>query len=134
MNERLPSFKISGTVAQVAASLYMVKATTMFRNNFGWPAFLDDEIWDYYTEQDDLVCPTCDGFGIKAEFPGPDVPSDLPDQIPVDVSDTLRRHRAPQVHVTYPERRGKCRCNIYWRNPVETLLYRFHNELMENLG
>lgn len=128
----MATIRVSGSIESVKGQLQRIAALVRGRKNDGWSAFLDDEVWEYFTEQDERVCPVCEGFGSQFEFTGTDVPTLFPDQTSVNTGDTMHRHRAPNVHEAtnlYPDLRGVCRCNIFWKDGFMTLVNRLAMEM-----
>ena len=128
----MATIRVSGSLESVKLQLRRIAALIRARKNDGWTAFLDDEVWDYFTEQDERVCPICEGFGMGFEFSGPDITTLFPDQTSVNQSDTMHRHRSPNVHEStnlYPDLRGVCRCNMFWRDGFMTLVNRLAREM-----
>lgn len=124
--------RVSGPLESVRNQLQRIAAIVRSRKNDGWDAFLDDEVWEYFTEQDERVCPVCEGFGSQFEFVGSDIPALFPEQQSENLSDTMHRHRAPNVHEAvnlYPDLRGECRCNMFWRDGFMTLVMRLAREM-----
>ena len=129
----MPTILVSGPLSSVKFQLRRIAALVRGRKNDGWSAFRDDEEWEYYTEQDDRVCPVCEAFGRDSPFSGSEVEWFFPDQYAADKSDAMRRHRYPNVHESanlYPDLRGVCRCNIFWRDPFMTLVNRLAEEMV----
>jgi len=123
-----------GIIKSIELELLNIAALVRFRKEYGWSPFHDDEVWEYYTEQDDRVCPDCEGFGSQFEIIGSDILNLFPEQQSLNLADSLHRHRWPDVHDAsnlYPDRRGKCRCNMFWREPVRTLAERLHDEITQ---
>jgi len=119
----------------VRGQLKRIAAIVRARKTDGWAAFLEDEVWEYYTEQNDLVCPVCEGFGQKYEFTGPEVRDEFTEQKPINYGDGMKRDRAPNTHLDHVTEsgdplRGKCRCNIFWREPFMTLVNRLAEEMV----
>ena len=129
----MATIRVSGPLESVKQQLMRIAALVRARKNDGWAAFLDDEVWDYFTETDDNVCDICLGLGSKIDgFAGWQVPLDMPDQKPLNYSDPLRRHRYPNIHESqnrYPGLRGDCRCEMFWREPFMTLVNRLALEM-----
>jgi len=127
----LATIRVSGSLEAVREQLRRIAAHIRGRKDDGWTAFRDDETWEYYTEEDN-VCYICEGFGREFEIAGWRILDEMPDQMPTNYSDTLYRHRYPNIHESqnlYPGLRGVCRCNMFWRDPVETLTQRLGREL-----
>ena len=130
----LATIRVSGSLESVKGQLQRIAAIVRFRKSEGWAAFLEDEVWEYFTEQDDRVCPVCEGFGMQFELSGLDVTSLFPDQVSANRSDTMHRHRYPNVHESanlYPGLRGQCRCSMFWRDGFMTLVDRLAREMEE---
>ena len=130
----MATIRVSGAIDDVKQQLRRLSSLIKFRKQNGWTAFLDDEVWEYFTEQDDRVCPFCEGLGSRFEIGGWEVPLDIPDQKPLNDADPLRRHRYPNIHASqnlYPGLRGDCRCNMFWREPLLTLVNRLGREMEE---
>ena len=129
----MATIRVSGSLESVKGQLMRIAAIVRARKNDGWDAFLDDEVWDYFTETDDNVCDICLGLGSKSGgFKGEDVLLVMPDQRPINYSDPLYRHRYPNIHesqVLYPGLRGDCRCEMFWREPFMTLVNRLAREM-----
>ena len=130
----MATIRVSGSLESVKQQLMRIAAIVRGRKNDGWTSFLDDEVWEYFTEQDDLVCPVCEGFGQKYEFTGPEIKDEFTEQMPTNYSDTMYRHRAPNVHIDHVTEdgsplRGKCRCNMFWRDGFMTLVNRLGREM-----
>ena len=128
----MATIRVSGPLESVKQQLRRLSSLVKFRKENGWAAFLDDEVWEYFTEQDERVCPICEGFGGQFEFTGSDIPILFPDQTSASAADTMHRHRAPNVHEAtnlYPDLRGVCRCNMFWRDGFMTLVNRLAMEM-----
>ena len=113
--------------------LRRIAALVRGRKEDGWTAFREDEVWEYFTEMDERVCPVCEAFGRDSPYSGPDVEWFFPDQYSADMSDALGRHRYSNVHASvnlYPDLRGNCRCNMFWRDPFMTLVNRLALEMV----
>lgn len=124
--------RIRGTILDVQRALTRISGLVRFRKDYGWSPFQDDEIWDYFTENDERVCPTCEGFA--GEIIGDRIPDLFPDQRTANVADTMHRSRRPHVHESvnlYPDLRGECRCHMIWRDGFWTLVFRLGREIVK---
>ena len=129
----LPEILVFGNILEVRKEIKTLLAITTHRKYNGWPAYQEDEEWSYHAFPDDRVCPVCKEYHYITTFSGPDISHNFPDNFPLDPSDTMKRQRAAEVHVTNPDLRGDCRCIIRWQDPVNTLAERLHREMEDAL-
>ena len=122
----MPEITISGALDEVFQSLTNIKALTSFRKGNGWPLFQPDEEYFYENRKDEHVCPRCEDYGVHGTFIGSDVPREFPDNRRLGSEAEGRLH--PEVHITYPEFRGHCRCRVTFQNISETLVNRLDTE------
>jgi hypothetical protein len=120
---------VSGHISNIREKLLLISATVKLRKYNGWFPFQEDELWTYHAIQDVRLCPVCQEYDAISEFTGPDFPVNWPDNRVVDSSDTLKRQRWAETHITNPWLRGQCRCVIRWENPVQALTERLNREL-----
>lgn len=123
----MPSLIISGTLEELLSKLQSVKTVTSTRKVVGWPLFQLDETWEYRTSPFSNVCPKCTEFGSQNPFSGPVVDSAFPDKR--RLGDESMGFFHPEVHITWPQFRGQCRCRMEFRNIGETLVNRLDGEL-----
>ena len=126
----MATIRVSGSIESVKGQLMRIAALVRGRKNDGWAAFLEDEVWDYFTEQDERVCPVCEGFA--GEIKGDMIPDLFPDQRTANIADSMHRSRRPHVHESanlYPDLMGDCRCHMIWRDGFMTLVNRLAREM-----
>jgi hypothetical protein len=123
----LPELTISGTLEELLLTLESIKTTTSNRKVSGWSLFQPDEEWEYRTSPFSNVCPKCTEFGSQNPFFGPTVGAAFPDKRRLGDESTGFFH--PEVHITYPQFRGQCRCRVEFLNIGETLVNRLDMEL-----
>jgi len=92
----------------------------------GWLMFQFDETWDYVTMKDDLVCRWCREF--EHEWIGSDIPITFTAKYRLGQK-TVHPNTHDSQDLTFIP--GKCRCNLIWRDYLETLTKRLFNEIDE---
>jgi len=121
---------ISGALAEIKQKILSVSAVVQYRKYYGWIPFQSDETWWYVTHPEKSFegpCPVCLGFEAQEEFAGDVIPSTFPDREQVDPLHLIH----PHVHMSRPELRGDCRCDLLWFNAVEVLAERLRREMAE---
>jgi len=127
----LPDIIINGPIHALLGGLGAIKGINSIRKSSGWPLFQPDEEWEYRTNPFSNVCPKCIEFGSQNPFSGSVVGSAFPDKRRLGDESSGFFH--PEVHITYPQFRGQCRCRVEFLNIGETLVNRLHNEMLELL-
>ena len=101
---------------------------TSERNGAGWDLWQPDEEWQYIPIFDERVCPICEGF--EGVWNGTQIPFNLPDtDNNHPFQDLANNERYPNVHDTYLELKGKCRCVIRFNDYLRTLADRLMAEI-----
>jgi len=117
---------VSGSLEIIRNQLLAISAVVKYRKYYGWLPFQFDETWLYESEQDDRVCPVCQGFEAQQYYAGNAIPHNFPTEEQIDPLHYVH----PRVHEAHPELRGECRCSLTWLNPMVTIVERLRNEMM----
>ena len=120
---------VSGTFEEIKQKILAISAVVEYRQIFGWRPFQSDETWWYLTHPEKSfmgVCPVCLGFEAQEQFTGDWIPDAFPDREQVDPLHLIR----PRVHMSRPDLKGECRCELLWYNPVEVLAERLREEMV----
>ena len=121
---------VSGTIVDIKNKLLAISAIVKHRKYSGWPPFQSDETWWYVTHPEKSFegpCYVCLGFESQEEFRGDVIPSTFRDREQIDPLHLIR----PRVHMSRPDLRGDCRCDLIWFNAVEVLAERLRREIEE---
>ena len=118
---------VSGPIDIIRNKLLAISATVKNRKYNGWPPYQPDELWLYESEQDDRVCPVCQGFEAQQHYVGDAIPHNFPTREQIDPLHYVH----PRVHEAHPELRGECRCSLTWLNPRIVLVERLTREIEE---
>lgn len=118
---------VSGTFTDIRNKLLAISAIVKHRKYSGWPPFQSDEEWLYESEQDDRVCPICQGFEAQQYYAGDAIPHEFPTREQIEPLHYVH----PRVHQYHEELRGDCRCSLTWIEPIETLRTRLEDEIKE---
>lgn len=118
---------VSGPLDILKIKLLAISTTVKNRKYNGWPPFQSDELWLYESEQDDRVCPICQGFENDQYFSGDAIPHNFPTEEQINPLSYVH----PRVHEAHPELRGQCRCSLTWLNAREVLVERLTREIEE---
>jgi len=121
---------VSGTFDAIRNRLLAISATVKRRKYGGWPPFQPDETWWYITHPErsvEGVCPVCQGFEAQEEFIGSEIPGTFEDR---EQTNPLYQV-LPHVHLSHPELRGQCRCELLWYNARAVLVARLTREIEE---
>ncbi len=125
---RLPlSIIVSGSLDSIRRTLLAISATIKYRKHSGWLPFQPDETWLYESEQDDDVCPVCQGFEAQQHYSGDAILHNFPKEEQVDPLHLV----LPRVHQAHPELLGECRCTLTWLDPMTVLVERLNREIAE---
>jgi len=119
------TINISGTLDDIKRQLTAISAVIQYRKYYGWAPFQSDENWLYESEQDDRVCPICQGFEAQQYYSGDAIPHEFPTREQIDPLHYVH----PRVHQFYPELRGICRCSLIWLDAIITLAERLRVEM-----
>ena len=121
------TINISGTLEEIRQKVLSISAVVQFRKVAGWAPYQPDETWLYESEQDDDVCPVCQGFEATQYFQGDALPTNFPALEQIDPLHFIR----PRVHQDRTDLLGECRCTLDWIESVETLSNRLRQEMEE---
>ena len=118
------NIEIAGTLSELRAKLQIIKDVIERREQTGYVPKQHDEEWQYYTAQDEGVCPVCAPLHGNI-YRGDYIVTEFPLYVAMGPR-KVQLHYETDFHTHLQDR-----CTAEWINMHEVLVTRLHNELLE---